>query len=215
MQPDVVEIPLTQGQIALIDAEDYDKVKGCKWRAVKARKTFYARADMVHDGHVVTIYMHRLLTNAPIDLHVDHINFSGTDNRKTNLRLCTNAQNHQHQMKPHRGINPYKGISWHKSSELWRAYIVVNRKQYHLGYFTTPEEAAIAYNQAAKRYFGEFAVLNEIPDTHALDNATTGGTDIDKSNRSDFTQGGSDARYTDFSEQDSTAGCGDHAVSLR
>jgi hypothetical protein len=105
--------------------------------------------------------MHREIINAPDDLVVDHINYNGLDNRKANLRLATRRQNSLHVI---RTINPgsskYKGVSWNTNKKRWHVQITTNGKTIRLGYFTDEIEAAKAYDQAAKKYHGDFAALN-------------------------------------------------------
>lgn len=87
-----MKIPLTQGQFAIIDDEDYEKVKPHKWRAnyCKGISNYYVQNC---GWGVPTIMMHRLIMNAPKGLVVDHINHNTLDNRKSNLRVCTQSEN--------------------------------------------------------------------------------------------------------------------------
>ena len=155
----VKQIPLSQGQFALVDAENYDFLITKNWYAWDNRRGgFYARHSIIGGEK---IYMHRLIMDASKGIYIDHINGNGLDNRRCNLRICTNQQNHRNKSKNF-GNSLYKGVAWHKKAKKWEAYIKYNKKN-HLGLFLTQEEAALAYNIAAKKYFGEFAKLNEIP----------------------------------------------------
>lgn len=115
----------------------------------------YARTRAGNKTH----YLHRLITNSPKGKQVDHINGNRLDNRLSNLRLCTNQQN---QMSRHVAVSKtgYKGV--HKLGNRYCAKIKFNRKNIHLGVYLTIDEAALAYNKAAKELFGEFARPNQI-----------------------------------------------------
>ena len=93
---------------------------------------------------------------------IDHINNVKDDNRIVNLREATGFQNQANQ-KPQVGkTSKYKGVCWSKQCCKWRAYIKVNYKTIHLGYYHNEEDAALAYNKAALEIFGEFAKINII-----------------------------------------------------
>lgn len=95
----------------------------------------------------------------PIE-EIDHINHDRSDNRWVNLRVATRLQNEWN--KPHRKDNVagYKGVGWRKDKHKWRARIRVNKSEISLGYYSNPKDAALAYDQAAVKYFGEFACTN-------------------------------------------------------
>lgn len=106
------------------------------------------------------ILLHRLIMKAPRDKQVDHINGNGLDNRKVNLRLCTRSQNAANTNKYVRNKSGYKGVSWDKSKNKWKAQITKNKKTITLLRSDDPIKAANAYDTAALKYHKEFAVLN-------------------------------------------------------
>jgi hypothetical protein len=150
------KVPLTQGEFALVDDEDYVLVSQYKWHLHKGRKTNYAR---IKNKHICTT-MHRMVLVNPEGL-VDHINGNGLDNRKENLRVCTNAQNIRNMVKTS-GSSKYKGVTWDKRCNKWAAAIWLNYKRIHLGRYSSEIDAAKAYNEAAIRLFGDFANLNTV-----------------------------------------------------
>jgi len=148
---DVLHIPLTQGKVALVDAADYDRVAAFKWCAGLQRHVFYAiRAGSVR--------MHNFITGWDV---VDHINGDGLDNRRANLRPVTVSQNNANARIRRDNASGYKGVSFHRPNGKWKAQIndtPGHRKS--LGYFATAEEAAIAYDEAARAFHGEYDSLN-------------------------------------------------------
>ena len=104
------------------------------------------------------VFMHRVIAGAERGQKVDHINRDPLDNRRVNLRLCSQHQNLLNKPGNPEALSPYKGVSWHKYA--WVARITLNRKTKWLGYFRSQEEAALAYDEAAREIFGEFALLN-------------------------------------------------------
>lgn len=154
-------IRLTQGMATIVDPEDYDRVSEYKWHARYDPKIRGFRALHSHrfEGarRQTTLYLARVITSAPSGLHVDHINHDTLDNRKCNLRVCTPAENGRSR-KSH--IKEYKGVHWHSRDCIWAANIRVNKELIHLGSFKDKKDAAMAYDEAARHYFGEFACLN-------------------------------------------------------
>ncbi len=150
-------IKLTQGKYAIVDPEDYEKLIGYNWFAVKDLHTFYAQRN--ENGK--TIKMHRQIMNPPPGRFVDHENHEGLDNRKANLRIATPAENSRNRKKQSsKSSSRYKGVYLAKETKKWRAAIYHNNECIHLGYFENEEDAAKAYDQAARLYHGEFASLN-------------------------------------------------------
>lgn len=152
-------ILLTQGMQTVVDDEDYEVLSQYKWRARKGRNdhTWYVvRTDYSNGKH--DIQMHRQIMNDPYGCHVDHEDGNGLNNCRSNLRVATPSQN-QCNRPHHKGS--YKGVSFDRGSGMWRARIMIERKMHFLGRFTTAEEAAAAYDDAAVELHGEFATTNQ------------------------------------------------------
>ena len=149
------EIVLTKGKVALVDDEDYEMLilLGGRW--------------CVNDGYAYNAKlgrMHRMLLGAKPGVMVDHRNGNKFDNRRQNLRLCTNSQN-QANRQVSTGKSKFKGVIWQRRSDsngFWKAQITVQKKVVYLGSYLTDLDAARAYNVAATEHFGEFAHLNDL-----------------------------------------------------
>jgi HNH endonuclease len=156
----MVEVPLTQGKVALIDDEDAERVLAHKWMYNYNHTPAHGYA--VRRGkqreNQASVRMHRFILDAPPNMHVDHINGNGLDNRKENLRLATHIQNAQNQRLPRNNTSGFKGVG--RKYDRWEARIVANRKRVYIGLFNTKEEAARAYDAAAMLLHGEFARFN-------------------------------------------------------
>jgi len=150
-----VEIPLTRGYVTRIEEADRVFTDGHNWAAavVPTRRVVYAVARI--DGK--SVYMHKLL--CPDWNEVDHADGDGLNNCRYNLRDGTGGGNQANRVMQRNNTSGYKGVSLRRGGK-WGAFIKVNRKQIYLGAYATPEEAADAYDQAALRYFGEYARTN-------------------------------------------------------
>jgi len=166
-------ILLTQNQVTIVSDEDFDWLSEFNW-CVSTRpslRTFYVIRHRPYSEITVShksgsIQMHRAIAERMgLDLtnHIDHVDGDGLNNQRENLRSATPQQNqHNRSRKPKGCSSEYKGVSWFKITQKWRAYININSKQISLGYFTDEIEAALAYNKAAIKFYGEFASLNKI-----------------------------------------------------
>lgn len=156
------EIPLTQNKFALVDIKDFDYLNQFKWCTHKQRNTYYAVRSIKKNGKKALLLMHREILKPPKGMCTDHINGDGLDNRRGNLRICSNSQNLMNRGKQKNNASGFKGVWWQKIERKWQAQIQVNKKVISLGYYPTKECAAIAYNEAATKYHGEFARLNQV-----------------------------------------------------
>ena len=145
-----------QGKFALVDDEDYDLVSQWKWHI--DRHGYARRTITIAKYKEKSISMHRVITNCPEGLCVDHINHNPLDNQRSNLRICTFRENRWNQKKRKDSKRDYIGVK--QLDGRWYASIMVKRKRISLGGYASEIEAAKAYDAAAKQYRGEFAKLN-------------------------------------------------------
>lgn len=153
-------IPLTQGQTAIVDVEDFEWLNKWNWYAAYMPniKSFYAtRGENAPEKSVRTIRMHQEILSCKKEEKVDHENRNTLDNRRVNLRRCNGSQNNYNTGLTSRNTSGHKGVSFHKASGKWRAQICANYKCRLLGFFNSAEEAAQARNAAANTLHGEFA----------------------------------------------------------
>lgn len=157
-------IPLTQGQFALVDDIDFKWLSQWKWFAMKENgndSAYYAVRSVNRTQREHTVRMHREILGLKKGdgKQTDHKNGNRLDNRRSNLRLCTHAQNQYNQI-PRKGSSRYKGVYRTNKSRKWHARIKYSLKGIHIGSFDNEIKAAEAYDEAALKYYGEFARLN-------------------------------------------------------
>lgn len=141
-----------QKGFAMVDDEDFDMVNSLEWHL---SDTGYAVRR--EENPKRTLRMHRIILDAEDGMLVDHINGDKLDNQKGNLRLCTNTQNIMNSSKLRRNnTTGYKGVGRSKDNKFF-AKIVVDKKQIHLGFFSSPTEASEAYKRASINYHKEFS----------------------------------------------------------
>lgn len=141
-----------------IDA--WPRMESVRWQKHKTNTGLYAVARMFNaSGRHTSFLLHRIITGAGNGQQVDHRNHNGLDNRNCNLRICTQSQNQANKRKSY-GRNRFKGVIQSGKSGKWIARIGVNKKKYIIGRFDSEVDAALAYDAAAIKHFGEFACLN-------------------------------------------------------
>ena len=146
-------IVLARGEVAIIDAADARLVSGYSWQ-------------LATNGYVITcaggttVMLHRLIDGTPKGFVVDHKNHDKLDNRRDNLRRCTQAENARNRAMKVPSASRYKGVTASRTRGVWKAGIKTLGKQTHLGCFDTEEAAARAYDTAARKAWGEYALPN-------------------------------------------------------
>lgn len=159
------EIRLTKGMVAMVDDSDYDFLSQFKWGVNKSNQAYYAAHYFEKNGKRFIYRMHRFILGLKDHkLFVDHINGNTLDNRRENLRICTHAENVRNRRIQKNNTSGFRGVVFTNGhpNKPWRATLRIDKKRFHLGYFATPEAAALAYNEAAMKYHGEFARLNDV-----------------------------------------------------
>lgn len=151
-----LRIPLSRDKVALIDADDFDKVRDFQWHVLGLNKPYARRTLRDRDrNHVL---MHRVITGARPGQMVDHINGDGLDNRKRNLRLVTPEQNNLNRRKAKNKTSGFLGVSIDQNH--YRSRFRYGGKKIHLGMFDNPFEAAVSYDMAKAEIAGEYGSYN-------------------------------------------------------
>lgn len=150
------EITLTKGRVTIVDDSDYEALSAYNWqfdvRGYAARTSGSGYPKRRH------YRLHReVLGITDPNIHVDHINGDRLDNRRSNLRLCTNGENLRNRGAQKNNTSGFKGVCWNKDRNGWMAQISFQNKKHFLGVFETPEEAHEAYKAAAASFHGVFA----------------------------------------------------------
>lgn len=147
---------------ALIDDCDFESVSKFKWHLDRGRNGRKADYAWRSESGGKKFYMHREIMGATTEQTIDHISNNKLDNRRSNLRFCTRSENQFNKGLSKNNTSGFKGVCFKKREGKWSAKIASNHKRYDLGLFNTAEDAARAYNEAAKKYHGEFARLNVV-----------------------------------------------------
>ena len=156
------KIPLTQGRVVLVDDADYEWLSQWKWRIMERCQLFYAIRSTGSKHNRGFELMHRLILGLQPNnkLQTDHIDGDGLNNQRSNLRACTRTQNRQSARKRKVGTSKYKGVCCYVRNGKWHSRIRINGKLIHLGSFESETDAARAYDEAAPKHYGEFALTN-------------------------------------------------------
>jgi hypothetical protein len=151
-------ITISDGTTVKVDDEDFEWLSKKKWSA--SGDGYAMRMEKDDSGVYRNIKMHRLIIGAKKGQIVDHINQDRSDNRRGNLRITSRAINAINSKLRKSNTSGYRGV--YMQDGKWKAQISFDNEQKHLGYYSTKEEAALAYNVSALEYYGEDAVLNEV-----------------------------------------------------
>lgn len=148
-----LELTLSDGSVALVDDDAPEYVLARLWRR---NPQGYA----VRTENRRTVFMHRIIIGALDGLFVDHVNGDTLDNRRSNLRLATKSQNGANSRKRVRTMSRFKGVIWNRRFSSWSVQIKHEGRATVVGPFPSQEQAAIAYDDLARKLHGEFACLN-------------------------------------------------------
>jgi len=163
------EIPLSKGQVALVDDADFEWLSLFSWHARlnKTTNSYYAFTHIrVPGGKFKKTGMHHVIMFPPWGMVIDHKDHNTLNNQRSNLRLATRSQNNQNHRIRSNNTSGYNGVHFDKSTRKYISIVKSKGKAYYLGLFTDKVEAAKAYDKKAKELFGEFACLN-FPLPHA------------------------------------------------
>jgi hypothetical protein len=139
----------------LIDDDMAEEILKYKWSVQSRRHGIYFAANTVGpDGEKRVVFLHRLIMGEPKGKIVDHKFGNHLDNRRENLRICDNRENSRNTKIPRTNTSGFKGVT--RRGNKWEANIKFNGRHKYLGRFNSPEDAAVAYNDSAKKFFGEF-----------------------------------------------------------
>lgn len=160
-------IPLTRGKVAIVDDEDYERVRQFNWYALKGYKGKFYAVRSVPDSKTGKyrkfLYMHRFLLPDCEAPRIDHEDGDGLNNQKYNLRPCTPPENAVNTGVCVDNTSGFKGVSWHALRSKWRARVRTDSGEQHLGLFVSAVQAAHAYDAAVLARYGVFAQLNFPP----------------------------------------------------
>lgn len=156
------KIKLLNGRVALVDNEDYSKVKQYKWRFLYNNFKKDKDSGYAVSGFRPIILMHRLILETPVGLFTDHINNNKLDNRRKNLRIVTRQQNATNRLKfKNKSTSSiFKGVSKEKEQDVYRVSVVVEKKIVKINGFKNEHYAALAYDLWANDLYGQYANLN-------------------------------------------------------
>jgi len=145
---------------ALVDDKDYEELNKYRWSVKTGDYIFRYISGSKNPKRYIT--MHQQIMGIPYPNLIDHIDRNPYNNQRNNLRIADRIQNGYNRKTPSSSSSGFKGVYWNKIRKSWRAHIKVSRRNIHLGYFADKKDAARAYNKAASRFHGAFAVLNKI-----------------------------------------------------
>jgi len=155
-------IPLTQGKISLVDAEDYDRLSQYVWCQHKNGNTVYAHRNLKIRDRWDVILMHREIMGCSFGdgILIDHKDRNGLHNFKSNIRISNKSQNAINSKMKCNNTSGYRGVYFSEKDKVWRAELRINGKMTYLGSFDNKEAAAVLRDIIALKHRGEDAHLN-------------------------------------------------------
>lgn len=161
IEGDLAYVPLTKGYEAVIDAADAGFVGAWNWCAfVQKNGRVYAARGEKTKGKCKLFLMHRILMNTPDGFDTDHADMDGLNNTRKNLRVASRSENMRNSVRRKPSVTGLKGVDFHAQTGKFRVRLTVDRKEVHLGLYTSAEEAFAVYCAAAPKLHGEFARTN-------------------------------------------------------
>lgn len=155
-----ISTPLHANYVTLVDDDDWEWLSQWKWSVCKGARNTYASRGLVVNGKQTTIRMHVQILGRG-DGSIDHIDRNGLNNQRCNLRRCSRTENTWNASKHQQATSRFKGVV-RVADDRWTAYIKENNHRVNLGIYQTEELAAAAYNLAARKKRGIFAVMNDV-----------------------------------------------------
>lgn len=160
----MAEFKLENDKIVIVDRDDLPFLTSYRWQ-INSEGYVVSWRWCPLTKKTTVLWLHRLVNKTPSTLICDHLNHNKLDNRKTNLRNCSNSQNLANQIKRPGLSSKYKGVVWHRRRQKWMANIHISnskntKKTVYLGYFDNETKAALVYDKAAKICFGSYALTN-------------------------------------------------------
>lgn len=132
--------------VALVDDEDFERVSQYKWHIDRG----YAAMTISGKG---IMYMHRFINNTPKGMSTDHINRNKLDNRRSNLRTCTQRENNTNMKLRGDNTSGHRGVTWHKNDKRWQAQINIQGRLLYLGQYKKLQDAIEAQKHAFKQVY--------------------------------------------------------------
>lgn len=149
-------IKLTKGRFTIVDDDLFEFLNQYKWHY----QFGYAKRMIRVNGQRKALHLHRFIINAPNHLQVDHINGDSLDNRRENLRLCSQKDNAKNRSMSKNNKSGFPGVYYYEKYGKYCAQATVNGSKKTLGYFDTKEEAFEARQEVVKEHYKSFAPVN-------------------------------------------------------
>lgn len=148
-------------KIKIKNSDAYAVVDDCDYKYAIEHTWYMSKGRPLANVDGMPIFMHAFILGRKKGMVIDHANGNPLDNRRVNLRHCTQGQNIMNS-RARPGSSKYKGVDYKIKQGKWRARIRLNGVESHIGYYSSEKQASLAYNEAAKKLHGEYAWLNVV-----------------------------------------------------